>query len=96
MSDLEIPKYQRLLESELERMVKRLNAERPLSEEYAGMLALIERLNDMMEKPKPSGVSKDTMANIAAHLVGIVLIIKHEHVGVITTKALSFVPRLRA
>jgi hypothetical protein len=91
----EVPKYQRMLESELERMIRRLNSEVPLSEDYAKTLALVERLEEMMDKEKSSSVSKDTIVNAAANLVGIFMIIKHEHVNVITSKALSFVIRPR-
>jgi len=41
-------------------------------------------------KPKP-----DTLALIAANIVGIVLIIGHERANVITSKALGFVSKLR-
>lgn len=91
----EVPKYQRMLESELERMIRRLNSEVPLSEEYAKTLTLVERLEEMMEKEKPSSVSKDTLVTVAANLAGIFMIIRHEHVNVITSKALGFVIRSR-
>ena len=47
----------------------------------------------MMDKEKPSSVSKDAMLTVGANLLGIVLIIKHEHVNVITSKALGLVIR---
>lgn len=84
-----------MLESELERMIRRLNSEVPLSEEYAKTLTLVERLEEMMEKEKPSSVSKDTLVTVAANLAGIFMIIRHEHVNVITSKALGFVIRSR-
>lgn len=91
----EVPKYQRMLESELERILVRLKTELVLSEEYTQTLAITERLHDMMEKDKPSSVSKETLVTVGANLLGIFMIIKHEHVNVITSKALGFVLRTR-
>ena len=95
MFEKEIPKHQRMLESELERTISWLKTEQIPSEDYVKTLNVVERLNDMMEKEKPSSVSKETMLTVAANLLGIILIIKHENVNVITSKALGFVFRLR-
>lgn len=88
-------KSQRSIESELERVLTSLRTEMIHSEEYAKTLSLVERLNGLMDKEKPSTVSKDTALTVAANLVGIILIIRHEHLNVITSKALSFVIRAR-
>ena len=86
-----------LLEIEFERTLSVMKTVLHESKEYAQMLNAAERLHEMMEKERetPSSVSRDTMANIGANLLGIIMIIKHEHVNVITSKALSFVTRLR-
>lgn len=91
----EIPNHQRLLESELDRTLRNLRAEMPNTEEYAKTLSLVERLNQMVDKEKPSSVSKDTLLTVGANLLGIILILKHEHANVITTKALGFIMRPR-
>jgi hypothetical protein len=91
----ETPKYQRMLESELESVIVRLRLETVPQEDYVKTLTVVERLHEMMDKEKSSFVSKDTILTVAANLIGIILIIKHENVNVITSKALSFVPRLR-
>ncbi len=59
------------------------------SEAYATILDQIVKLHKLKEEEKPSRVSKDTLALIAANLTGIVLIMTHERVNIITTKALS-------
>jgi hypothetical protein len=84
-----------MIEGELERTLIRLKAEGVESEEYAKTLTLVERLNGLMDRPKSSSVSKETLVTVGANLVGILLIIKHEHVNVITSKALNFVMRPR-
>jgi hypothetical protein len=92
----EPPKYyQRQLEEELERAIACLKTALTDSEDYAKMLSSVERLHGMLDEEKPKSVSKDTLATIAANLAGIFMIIKHERVNVITSKALSFVIRPR-
>ena len=88
----EVPKYQRLLEEEHERALACLRTALTDSEEYAKMLTSVERLNAMRDKEeKTPSVSRETMANVSANLLGILMIIKHESVNVITSKAMSFV-----
>jgi len=86
---------QRLIEVELDRTLIQLKAERVTDEEYAKTLSLVERLHKMLDKEKPASVSKDTMLTVGANLVGIILILKHEHVNVISSKALGFIMRPR-
>jgi len=86
---------QRLIEVELDRTLIQLKAERVTDEEYAKTLSLVERLHKMLDKEKPASVSKDTILTVGANLVGIILILKHEHVNVISSKALGFIMRPR-
>lgn len=91
----EKPRHQRELESELNRALTRLRAEMPNSEDYEKMLKLVERLHDMMDEEKPDVVSKNTLLTVGGNLLGIILVLKHERLNVITSKALSFVIRTR-
>ena len=91
----EVPRHQRILESELERALIRLKTEEANSQDYEKMLKIVERLHSMLDEEKPDAVSKNTMLTVAANLVGILLIIKHESVNVISSKALGFVMRPR-
>jgi hypothetical protein len=91
----EKPRHQRALESELDRALTRLKTEMPTSEDYEKMLKLVERLHDMLDEDTPEVVSKNTMLTVGGNLLGIILILKHERVNVITSKALSFVIRTR-
>lgn len=63
--------------------------------EYNNVLDQIAKLHKMQEAEKPDQVSMETAATIAANLVGILLIIRHEHVNVITSRALDRVTKLR-
>ena len=58
---------------------------------YADLLQTMTKLHELREKNR---VSKDTLWTIAANVAGLVLVIRHEHVNVITTKALSLVKKL--
>ena len=91
----EKPRHQRMLESELDRALTRLKTEMPNSEDYTKMLSLVERLHDMLDEDKPEVVSKNTMLVVGGNLLGIIMILKHERLNVITSKALSFVIRTR-
>lgn len=64
------------------------------SAEYKVLLDRLVVLYSLKETPK-SGVSADVKATIAANLAGIFLLMNHERAHVVTTKALSFVQKLR-
>lgn len=61
------------------------------SEEYTRM---VDNLSTLYELNTKSRISKDQLATIAANLLGIVLVIKSEHVGVITSKAFGLVKKI--
>lgn len=84
------------LERAVNRALQSLNHYDVGSEEYAKTMDALVKLHKMKEDEKPSSVSKDTMATIAANLLGIVIIISHERVNVITSKAFGLLlkPRL--
>lgn len=87
------PKYQLMLEDEIEQQLRRLKS-RLDGEEYVQTLNYVERLHKMMGT-HPSPVSKDTLVTVGANLLGIMLILKHEWAHPITSKALGFVIRPR-
>jgi len=61
------------------------------SDEYSDMASNLEKLLKAKSYEKQKGISPDTMVIAAANLIGIVLILKHEKVDIITSKALGFV-----
>ena len=91
----EKPKHQRMLESELDRALIRLKTEMLTTEDYTTMLSLVERLHKMLDEENPDVVNKNTLLVVGGNLLGIILILKHEYLNVITSKALSFVIRAR-
>jgi hypothetical protein len=77
------------LDAEIDRALDALKTKNPGTEEYTGILNHVEKLHKMQETP--DRVSYDTMVGSAVHLVGLLLIIRHENVNVITSKAMNFI-----
>ena len=67
------------------------------SDRYNASLDKVERLYKLKdsETPRPEALSPNTMANIGANLLGIFMIIRHEQVNVVASKALGFVTKTR-
>jgi len=93
-SEKKIPEYKRLLEREIEHTLKSLRGQVIGSDEHKQALDAAVTLHSLMDNDSP-GVSKDTLAIIAGNLFGIILILKHEDVNVITSKAFNLVNLLR-
>lgn len=68
----------------------------PTSPDYESTLTQIERLHKLHLKDKEAGISPDVMVTVAANLLGIVLILNHERLHVVSSKALSFVMKSKA
>lgn len=66
---------------------------KPNTQEYDAILAKIERLYKLRapEKEARKPISPDALISAAASLAGIAMVIHHEQVGAITTKALGFI-----
>jgi hypothetical protein len=60
-------------------------------EERSKMFDQIAVLYKLKEVDSRKRVSPDTLINVAANLIGILIIVKHEQVNVISSKALAFI-----
>lgn len=65
------------------------------NDETARLTDQIVKLYKAKEIFAPKQVSRDTLVLVAGNLVGIVLILGYERAGVITSRALNFVMKLR-
>lgn len=64
------------------------------SDEYGTVLDRVVRLQKLKESERTSSqISPDTLILAVTNLVGIAMIIRHEHMNVITSKATGFVMR---
>lgn len=77
------------LEDAVNRLVNDLNNHEIGSEEYQKSLDALTKLHKMKVEEKPSSVSKDTLVIVAANLIGLFMVIRHERINVITTRAFS-------
>lgn len=89
-------KEKTMLEKEIEAVLLDMKDMYVDSDEYEVALNHLSTLHEINSKEKKWNVSPDTMAVVAGNLLGIVLILKHEELNVITSKAMSFVIKGRA
>ena len=82
------------LDTEIERIKGDLAFEETGSEEYEHKLRNLVTLYELNRKKKLN-VSGDTVVMATVNLLGILLILKHERLNVVSSKALSFVNKLR-
>lgn len=83
------------LEKTIDRLHDDMQTVDPHTEQYAQMANNLGKLyalraHDTVSRWRPS---PDVVMTVAANLLGIVLIIRHEDVNVITSKALGFVKK---
>jgi hypothetical protein len=83
----------RKVESQIDLAMKRalsnLTAHEVHSDEYAKMLDQVVKLHKMKEEEKTSVVSKDTLVIVGANLLSVVMIIRHENVNTIMSRAMN-------
>ena len=89
------PQTKTPVEKELDALFSNLRIANPDSEEYATTLDMIVKLHKLQADEKPQQVSPDTLVLAAVNLLGIVMILSHERLNVITTKATSLVMKPR-
>jgi hypothetical protein len=83
------------LERACERAIRELNNHPIGSEDYLKTLEVVIKLHGLMEKEKPSSVSRDTLTIVGGNLLGIVMILKHEWANPITSRAMNLLLRPR-
>lgn len=83
------------LEKVIDSILGSMSKLEPDSDEYGKMASNLEKLLKAKSYEKSKVISPDTMLVVIANLIGIVLILKHENVDIITSKALGFVLRGR-
>lgn len=65
------------------------------SDEYCKMTDQLLKLHSMQTVDRSHRVSPDTIATISANVIGIALILHYERIHVVTSRALTFVMKLR-
>ena len=83
------------LDMEILEITRVLRRTSPDSEEYVIIAKSLEQLYKTKEGNKSWKISPDTVAIIAANLIGLVLILTFEKTDIITSKAIGFVMKTR-
>ena len=65
------------------------------SDEYAKQVKQLSKLYKMQEQNAPLRVSPDTLAIVLGNLLGVLVIVSYEKHNIVTSKALTFVQKLR-
>lgn len=97
MSLLSLQKDRRpLIDQEIDSVLRALSTIDPGTEEYSKIVRNLESLYRAKGevKPKPT-LDPNTILQVAANLAGIVIVLKHEQLNVITGKAFGLVAKLR-
>lgn len=81
------------IDEEIDRVVAVLNSYPVLSDEWVVCSDRLSKLEEM--KYSAPSVSRDTLVGAAANLLGILMIVKHEYVNVINSKAVSLLVKPR-
>lgn len=80
---------------EIDRLKKALMDEEPYDKNYTILLSRIAHLEDMRRQNRRFTLSGDTILVAGVNLLGILLILHHERLHAVSTKALGFVTKLR-
>ena len=80
------------LDAEIIKLLSELkNDSDKTSQDYATRMEHLVKLHELRQKSK---ISKDTVANIVAHVLGLVVILQHERAHVIASKAFGFLKKI--
>ncbi len=83
------------LDLEIDRVLKIMSTTLPENPEYSTLLEKLERLNKMRSKNRPRRISRDAVVTTLGNLAGILVIVAYEQKHVMTSKGLTFVPKVK-
>lgn len=83
------------LESEINGLLASLKTMKPDNPSYPKTLKAIKKLKELRDEESPTRVSPDTLAIVLGNLAGVLLIVTYEKHNIVTSKALTFVQKLR-
>lgn len=87
------------LEDEITRVISLMSDQNPDTEEYTTMVSNLKVLVEARQLDEatdaPNRLSADTMLSVGGSIVGVLLILGFEKANVITSKGLSFIPKIK-
>jgi len=81
------------LDKEIDRVTRELDNHIVSSDEYNALLDQLVRLHKLRNEEKSRGVSTDTLVLAGTNLLGILMVIRHEHINVITSRAMGMIQK---
>lgn len=87
------PKPKPRLEVAIDDVLEEMSHHSTTTEEYGKLLERLTALHKLREKPQRP--SPDVIIQSATYIIGVGMVLRHEELNVITTKALGFLPRIR-
>ena len=89
------PKSNTYVDGEIARIVLAMQDQEVTDEGYSKLLNRLEGLQKIRNDEKPDKASTNTILTTAANLIGILLIIRHEHANVIMSRAMNLVAKTK-
>lgn len=80
---------------EVNHILKQMASMEPESTDYKAAVDNLKTLTEARGQKTNSTISADTIVSGVVSLLGILLILNHEKLDVITSKSISFIPKMR-
>lgn len=94
MSDFDAENHETALDSVISNILVRLNGMDSSTEEYSDTADQLIKLAKLKKEINPSWMpSPDAIVGAAASILGIILVLNYEKLGIVTSKAWSFIGR---
>lgn len=85
------PKKKTKLEAEIDRLTLALKDHDPDSEKYGSIVERLSKLHKLKCEDAPKRISPDVALTVGANILGLAMIINHEQLYPLTSKALPFI-----
>jgi len=95
MFDWNRPNHELRLDEAIENVLAEMAGHDADSDEYAQMTDQLTKLYAIKASTKPDRISKDTIAIVVGNLIGILMIVGYEQGHILTSKAGSFLVKIR-
>lgn len=82
------------IQDEIQHILTLMSETDPSSKEYQELAGRLIQLREADSKPKHRFITGDGLLSTAGYLGGVLLIVNKENVGVVTSKALTLLPKL--
>lgn len=82
------------LEIEIAKALAELKNHEATSEEYGTVVDRVAKLHKLKAEDRPKPVDPNTVLIVSANLLGIFMIVRHEHLNALSSKALGFVMKM--